>query len=72
VAKRLGSVLINSQQPCKTTFGDQMLLREIITRERLVDSGEIVVYGVDRNHSRMIPNFLTEGIRQSGESPHVI
>ena len=40
--------------------------------QRLVDSGEVVVCGVDRNHCRMILNFFTESVRQSGEAPHVI
>jgi hypothetical protein len=35
-----------------------------------VDSGEIVVYGVDRNHRRVILNFLTESVRQSRKAPH--
>ena len=36
----------------------------------LVDSGEVVVYRVDRNHGRMVLNFLGECIGQSGEAPH--
>jgi hypothetical protein len=38
--------------------------------QRLVDSSEVVVYGVDRNHSRMILNFLRECVGQSGKAPH--
>jgi hypothetical protein len=36
----------------------------------LMDSGEVVVYGVDRNHSRVILNFLAERIGQSRKAPH--
>jgi len=38
--------------------------------QRLVNSGEIVVYGVDRNHSRVILNFLAESVSQTSEAPH--
>jgi hypothetical protein len=38
--------------------------------QSLVDSSEIVVYGVDRNQSRVILTFFTESIRQSGKAPH--
>lgn len=38
--------------------------------QRLVDSREIVVYGVDRHHRRVVLNFLAESIRQARESAH--
>lgn len=38
--------------------------------QRLVDSGEVIVYGVDRNHRLVILNFLRECVGQSGEAPH--
>ena len=38
--------------------------------QRLVDSGEIVVYGMDRNHCRVILKLLAESIRKARESAH--
>ena len=35
-----------------------------------MDSGEIVVYGADRNYSGVILNFLAEGVGQASKSPH--
>ena len=38
--------------------------------QRLVDAGEVVINGVDRDHSRVILNLFAETIGQSGKAPH--
>jgi hypothetical protein len=38
--------------------------------QRFVDSSEIVVDRMDRNHSHVILNLLAETICQSGKAPH--
>ena len=38
--------------------------------QRLVDAGEVVINGMDRDHSCVVLNLLTETICQSGKAPH--
>ena len=38
--------------------------------QRFVDSGEVVIDRVDRNHSRVILNFLAESVCEAGKAPH--
>jgi hypothetical protein len=43
-----------------------------VIRSRLMDSGEIVVCGVDRNHGSVILNFLAKSVRQREKSSYPI